>query len=140
MMSTLKSKIFIFILIFVCLLGIILFFLETSRSLPPIPFSPIPTVTLFPTPLSPTKSPSDQGIGGEDKEFLDEREAFYTSHPILQKIPLDNPFFSIEYISEAHLIIHSETDNIQRDFQEAQRWFEDNNIDTTKILLEYKSP
>lgn len=94
--------------------------------------TPIPQSTQFTTPLI-------EGGGRETKEFKQAEREFLASTPILQSLPSEDlPFFSIEYINETHLIIHSKTTNKQRDYEEAKKWFVENNIDTYKITLEYK--
>jgi Tol biopolymer transport system component len=58
--------------------------------------------------------------------------------PILQRLPFHNPFFSVEYISEEHLIIHARTADKSRDYQQARKWFADNDINISEVILEYK--
>lgn len=72
------------------------------------------------------------------KELLKTEEDFLEQTPILQKLPYGHPYFIIDYISETHLIVYSKTTDREIDYQEARSWFAENDIDISKILIEYK--
>ncbi len=125
-----------------CVLGIIVFLLfifvqNSNKQIQPVPFIPEPTKFI----LQPTVKPSpvqNQGGGLETEEYKQDEKNFIQRTPILQKLPEKSNFFGIEYIDEQHLIIHAKTTDKQRDYQEAQKWFAENKIDTTKIIIEYQ--
>ncbi len=126
----------------ICVLGIIIFLLfifvqNSSKQIPSVPFIPEPTKFI----LQPTIKPSpiqNQGGGLETEEYKQDERNFIQRTPILQKLPEKSDFFGIEYLDEQHLIVHAKTENKERDYQEAQKWFAENKIDITKIIIEYQ--
>lgn len=101
---------------------------------------PIQTVLPTPTPIDINTSTIDPNRHPDTlpEELLKAEENFVKKTPILQKLPYGNPYFSVDYINEQHLIIISKTINKQQDYQEAKKWFVENNIDISKITIEYK--
>ncbi len=88
---------------------------------------------------SPFPSPTIRPGGGlEGPEYQNREKEFLQKTPILQKLPFNTPYFEIEYLSEQQLIVHAKTQDKNRDFQVAQSWFKENDIDTSKIQIEYK--
>lgn len=138
MINQLNKKIFIFI--FLGIVAIALLFIKfnnVQRISQPTPSIPtIPTAT--PVKIQTTVIPEKTGVGIETEGFKQGQLDFARDHPILQKLPFGNPFFSIEYLSETHLIVHAKTRDQTRDYQEAKKWFIENSIDTSKVVVEYK--
>lgn len=96
-----------------------------------VTFSPAPT----PTPIV---TPTQQGIGIETQEYKQAEKEYVNQSPILQKLPVISIFFSIDYIDETHLTVHSKTSDKQRGYQAAKNWFVDNRVDISKILIDYR--
>lgn len=138
-----NSKI-IFIIVVVLLLLLlfwILFFLSTSKKNPPKTILPPPTPVPVEIPET-TPLPPLQGRGTEPEWWQKLSDDYVKNTPILQKLPINSPFFDVEYISEDHLIIHSKTNDKNRALLEAQAWLDDlqenYQLDTSKVKLEYK--
>lgn len=128
-----KKKIFIFISVLIVVGAGIFFsvgeFMRMNRTpIIPAPF-PTPTPVSIPTP---TRSPNIL-----PKEILEAEREFLKQTPILQKLPANSPYFTIEYISEAYLIVHTKTTDKARDYEKAKEWFVENKINIRTIRVEY---
>ncbi|GEM_PF-4090985 len=132
-----KIILFLFFLLFIPFVFFLLSRKDVPQQKPPI-ISSQPTPTIFIPQSTPTPTPQGKGRGFETEEFLQEQRESVANTPILQKLPADSSFFSIEYINEQHLIVYAETPNKDRDYEEARKWFVENNIDIQGIILEYK--
>ena len=103
--------------------------------------SPKPIIKFEPSPIltpSPQITDPKQKFGGVTEEYKKEQRKFVEQTPILQKLPANSPYFGIEYISEQSLAVYSKTEDKERDYQAAKNWFIKNNIDISKITVEYK--
>lgn len=125
----------IFILIAVLILILIVLLLIKLKTQPPTPSVP-PTPTFSSTPA--TLIPPKTGVGIESLEYKKAEEEYIKSTPILQKLPANSAYFSIEYIDEQHLIVLSKTSDKTRDYQAAKNWFIENDVNFDKINIEYK--
>lgn len=96
--------------------------------------SVLPAPTTVPLEIPKTKN----GAGVETEEFKAAEKKYIEEHPILQKLPAENYYFGVEYIDESKLIIHSKTEDKNRAQAEAKAWFILNDIDESKIKVEYK--
>lgn len=137
--NIINKKILILILI---LAGILIVLLALSISPDqPAPSSQQPTPSpVIPTPTLPTLSPTptDTGKGFESEEYKRAEQKFIDEHPLLQKLPAKSEYFSIEYMDEQHLVVHSKTENKTRDYESAKDWFKVLGVDLNKISIEYK--
>ncbi len=138
-MITMNKKT-IFLIIFLLILVICLFFFsQFKKQTQPATPVVIPTPTIFIQTNTPGTNLPLQGGGHETQEFKQAERDFLKNTPILQSLPSEDlPFFSIGYIDETHLVVYSKTTNTQRDYQEAKKWFVENNIDIGKITIDYK--
>ncbi len=114
----------------------IIFALSTSRE--SFKKGPLPSPTTVPLSYPSPGVPLKPGAGSEPEEYQRAEEEFVKSHPILQRLPVDSLYFGIEYKSEKHLIIHSKTNDKERDYGESKKWFVQNRVDPTGIRIEYK--
>lgn len=133
-------KILIIIVLLVSIV-IILFTLRATQQKPSQAPSPEPVIRFKPSPEatpSPIVTDPKQRFGGVSEEYKKEQKEFTEQTPILQKLPVDSSYFGIEYVSEQHLIVHAKTDDKERDYQAAKDWFTQNNIDISKIQIEYR--
>lgn len=137
--NIINKKILILILI---LAGILVVFLTLNIfSKQPAPSSQQPTpFPVIPAPILPTASPTpaDIGKGFESEEYKRAEQKFIDEHPLLQKLPAKSEYFSIEYIDEQHLVVHSKTENKTRDYESVKDWFKVLGVDLNKIAVEYK--
>jgi|SRR3989344_1858663 len=129
------KKFFIFIIIVTLLLAVVVFLFPTKVSKQKKPL-PIPTTApiSYPSPGVPLK----QGAGSEPEEYQKAEEEFVKSHPILQRLPPDSPYFDIEYISEKHLVVYPRVSNKNEAYEAARVWFLQNKIDLSKVKIEYR--
>lgn len=97
---------------------------------------PIPIASISPSTNSSIQP--KEGVGSETEEFQNAEREFLEKTPLLQKLPYDQQYFTVEYISETELIIHARTSNKARDYQAAKNWFVENGIDTSTINIEYQ--
>ena len=83
-------------------------------------------------------SPLPSGIGTETEEYKKAEQEYFKSTPVLQKLPANNPYFSIEYVNEQHLIVYPKIEEREQAYQAAREWFAYNGIDINNITIEYK--
>lgn len=131
-----KNTKILIIILFLVGIGLLMVVMLSSQKAP----SPSPQPIKQFIPPSPTPQPTippGSGIGGEGEAYKGDQLEFANQHPILQKLPYGQPFFSVEYFSETHMAIYPKTTDKERDYQAARDWFKENNIDISKITLEY---
>lgn len=129
-----KKLIFLLIIITSIVMVYLVFALSSSRQAI-IPIQPVPTPTVFQSAVTPgpTRNPNilPLDVRQSEKEFLEKTQ-------VLQKIPLDSPYFTVFYKNEQHLIVQADVPNKDFAYQEARRRLIENGIDITKIIIEYQ--
>lgn len=134
-----SKKVLLLIIILIFLIAILLIInlfankQGTKQSPTPVISAPTPSPVVFPS-----ASISRQGVGIETPQYKQAEEKYIQNSPILQKLPFNETFFSIDYINEQHLVIHAKTADKERDYQAARNWFVENGISIDKITIEYK--
>lgn len=129
------------IIVLLASIAIILFTLRVTQQKPSPAPSPEPVIRFKPSPKTtpfPIVTDPKQRFGGVSEDYKKEQKEFIEQTPILQKLPATSPYFGIEYISEQSLVVHSKTEDKERDYQVAKDWFAQNNIDISKIQIDYK--
>lgn len=118
------------------LITLFILVLLSSKPASPIQTSPTPTSVSFEQPPhQPQKSPDWKG--SEDQQFKQNEKAFLQRTPILQKLTT-NPYFDIEYMSETFLVVHPRITDTQKAYDEANKWFKNNGIETSVVRIEYR--
>ncbi len=112
---------------------------QRTNTTPPAPdIAPIPIESPFPDASEEIFTPYRPGGGAENAQFQADEKEYLEKTPLLQKLPYDQQYFSVEYLSETHLIIHARTSDKARDYQAAKNWFIENGIDTSTIKMDYQ--
>ncbi|MEK7573671.1 MAG: hypothetical protein AAB531_04570 [Patescibacteria group bacterium] len=141
-MINFKIKVLIIVSLFIFIVAFVLTLFSLFIRKETVPTEISPTPTSAPVSYPEKKLPAQPGGGAESEEFLKADKEFVDSHPLLQKLPINSPYFEVEYISEVHLIIRPKTNNKQRDYDHARAWLEDlrisYGIDVSKIKADYK--
>lgn len=132
-----KKTMLLIIFLVVVVTALVILSLPRSQNIPTS--SPAPQSspkTGFPN--LPETANLKQGVGIETPEFKQAEKEFIDSTPLLQKLPANSAYFDIEYKDEQHLTVLAKTANQPRDYQIAKDWFVENDIDLSKITVEYK--
>ena len=130
------------ITILIILLSGILFLLLLNRILQKPQITQIPPILMQEQSSTPTPVINQQlipsGFSNPSIEYIQQHADYIKQTPVLQKLPAHSDLYGIIYNDEQHLIVYSKVVDKDSAYTAAKKWFSDNNIDISKISIDYK--